>query len=377
MESETNGKTNSETNNRKEMRIGILTYHRAHNYGAVLQCYALQTYLRTLGHDAFVVDYRPSYFHYGLFVWYKWISKNPYKLFLKIRHQLKTFGLQRRRLLGFDNFIEKVIVPQRLNLRSTKSGVDCFVFGSDQIWRKNGGAFDPVFFGGFRAAQGARLVSYAASMGQDALTEDESKQLSEWLSHFDALTVRETSLQALLSPLTEKSIDVVVDPTLLFSHKEWDKIAQRPPVSQPYVLVYQVIDNAATLQMAQEAANSLSAEVIVLASKVYSKRETGFRTIYDATPQQFVGWIANAAMVVTTSFHGTAFSIIYRKPFVCVRQHLPSDLRLCSVLETFGLQDRFLDCNAWTWRHDYLKEPVPTCDAIEHSKELLNLVFSK
>lgn len=358
------------------MRIGILTYHRAHNYGAVLQCYALQTYLRTLGHDVFVVDYKPSYFNYGLFVWYKWISANPVKLFHKIRHQLKTFRLQYDRYVGFNHFIENVISPRRFNLQNANSGVECFVFGSDQIWRKNGVLFDSVFFGNFKAAKNAKLISYAASMGLDTLTENEGKQISEWLSHFDSLMVRETSLQSLLSPLTKKNIDVVVDPTLLLSSKEWDKIAQYPPISKQYVLVYQVIENRATLQIAQEAAMRINAEVIVLASKVDSK-ETNHRTIYDATPQEFIGWIANAAMVVTTSFHGTAFSIIYRKPFVSVKQHRPSDLRLSSVLETFGLQNRFLDCDTWTWSQDYLNNPSPVYNSIEHSKQLLNLFLSK
>lgn len=358
------------------MRIGIFTYHRAHNYGAVLQCYALQTYLRTLGHDVFVVDYKPSYFNYGLFVWYKWISANPVKLFHKIRHQLKTFGLQHKRYVGFNNFIENFISPYDLDLQNTNSGVDCFIFGSDQIWRKNGDVFDPVFFGDFKAAKNAKLISYAASMGLDALTKDEGKQIAEWLSHFDSLMVRETSLQSLLSPLTEKNINVVVDPTLLLSSNEWDKIAQRPPINKPYVLVYQVIDNPATLQIAQKAAKSTNAEVIVLASKVDSK-EANYKIIYDATPQEFIGWIANATMVVTTSFHGTAFSIIYRRPFISVKQNRPSDLRISSILEAFELRERFLDCNNWKWSQSYLEEPSPIYDTIEQSKHLLDLVLSK
>lgn len=358
------------------MKIGILTYHCAHNYGAVLQCYALQEYLKCLGHEVCVINYRPSYLKYGLFIWYNWLSLNPVKCIKKTVKQLCSFKLQYKRFTAFERFINERLNIKSINLQSTQNDIDCFVFGSDQIWRKNGNQFDPIYFGEFKAAQGHNLISYAASMGLDKLSESEKGQISKWLETFTLITVREISLKKLLSSLTDKRIDVVVDPTLLLSSNEWNKIVQRPNYSKPYILIYQVINNPATLRIAQEAAKKNNAEIIELASKVEMK-ECAHKVIYDATPHEFIGWIANATMVVTTSFHGTAFSIIYRKPFISVKQHRPSDLRISSILETLGLQERFIDCDNWILSQSLFQEPSPICDAIDCSKQLLNSILTK
>ena len=353
------------------MKIGILTYHRAHNYGAVLQCYALLSYIREKGTEAVVIDYRPSYFKYGLFVWYKWFSLNPVKLIHKLSHQAKTFILQKRRYDGFEKFINNFIVPKQIDLSHEQTDIDCFVFGSDQVWRKNGDAFDPIFWGDFKAAQNAKLASYAASMGKATLTEAEEGQVKEWLSRFDNIMVRETSLKELLSPLTEKEVNVVVDPTLLLTAQDWNKIAVCPNRKKPYVLVYQVIEHPAALRLAQEAAKHLGAEIVEIASKI-DGRKASHEMIYEASPNEFIGLVANAAMVVTTSFHGTAFSIIYCKPFVSIKQNKPSDLRISSILETCDSKECFIDCEETTLPLSVYDAPKPKLDAINVSKHYLN-----
>lgn len=355
------------------MKVGILTYHRAHNYGAVLQCYALKTYLEQLGHDVVVVDYCPKYFHYGLFVWYKWFSLHPVRFINKLRLQAKTFALQKRRHVAFTQFIDEFVRPKRLNLHGSETDIDCFIFGSDQIWRKNGDEFDPIFWGDFKAAHNAKLVSYAASMGKDSLSEDESEKIKSWLSHFHTIMVRETSLKELLSPFTRQEINVVVDPTLLLPAQDWDKIAVRPNRKKPYVLIYQVVAHPATLQLAREAAKHLGAEIVEIAS-TFNGRKADHEKIYDASPNDFVGYVADAAMVVTTSFHGTAFSIIYRRPFISIKQHKPSDLRIESILDSSNLLDRFIDCDCTNISPTLYYMPYPDLKAISASKQHLNTI---
>lgn len=355
------------------MKIGILTYHRAHNYGAVLQCYALSTYLTHLGHDVVVIDYCPKYFKYGLFVWYKWFSLNPYRCIEKLITQIKTFGIQKRRYNAFERFIDAYIVPKFLDLDKEQYSIDCYILGSDQIWRKNKGVFDPIFWGDFKAAKHAKLVSYAASMGNCDLSDEEKKQIGKWLRAFSFIFVREIPLKHLLSSLTDKKIEVVIDPTFLLSHIEWHKISVNPKYKRRYVLVYQVIENLTTLMIAREAARVLNADIVEIASKV-KKEKVDHKMVYDASPNEFIGLIAHAAMVVTTSFHGTAFSIIFRKPFVSIKQHAPSDLRIESVLKTCDLQNRFVDCEKWTWTSDFLNNINPRYDAIEFSKKQLELL---
>ena len=357
------------------MKIGILTYHRAHNYGAVLQCYALKQYLQSLGHTTIVVDYKPSYFHYGLFVWYKWLSLNPFKLIKKIRTQCQTFPISKKRYDAFDKFIEDYLSPKYVNLNNEQDGFDAFVLGSDQIWRKNGDSFDPVFWGDFKAAKHTKLISYAASMGRANLSVAEQQQVSKWLKHFSSILVREDSLKALLSPLSEKEVEVVVDPTLLLPSQEWNRIAIKPKYNRSYVLVYQVIENPATLAIAKEAAKRIDADIIEIASKV-SKTHSDHQIIYDASPREFLGWVSAASIVVTTSFHGTAFSIIFSKPFVCIKQNKPSDLRISSILTSFNLKERFVDANNWSWKQKYLENPIPFEASIEFSKEQIKILLN-
>lgn len=358
------------------MKIGILTYHNAHNYGAVLQCYALKRYLRMLGHNVYVIDYRPRYIRYGLYDRDKWISLNPIKFAKKLWVQIRLFKKQKKRFDAFNNFIKTYISPQYINLNVTENDTDCFIFGSDQIWRKTNDAFDPIYWGGFKAASSTTLISYAASMGKDSLSAQEESQIQEWLRHFTTVMVRETSLKEVLTPIFNNTIDVVVDPTLLLSACEWDEIAVLPKRERPYILVYQVIDNPAALDIAKEVAKVMDAEIIELASEVKARKVC--HTIVDcATPCEFLGWIRCAAMVVTTSFHGTAFSIIYRKPFVSVKQNRPSDLRISSILESCCLQDRFLDCDKWAWSTTLLEEPSPKCELIDFSKQRLKSVLTK
>ena len=347
-------------------KIGILTFHCAHNYGAVLQCFALQEYLKILGHEVCVINYRPSYLKYGLFIWYNWLSLNPVKCIKKIIKQLRSLNLQYKRFKAFESFIHRRLNVKSINLQSVHNDIDCFVFGSDQIWRKNNNQFDPIYFGEFKAAHGHKLISYAASMGLDKLSETEKGQISKWLKNFSIITVRETSLKQLLSPLTDKKIDVVVDPTFLLSQQEWMKIARTPDVDKPYILIYQVIPNPLANEIADIAAKKLKAEIIEIASKV-NNTQRNHRVVYTASPEEFLGWIMNARFVVTTSFHGTAFSVIFNKAFVSIKQNKPSDLRIKSILNQFQLIDRFIGINNWKWKEQLL---LPTKSS---NRQIINL----
>ena len=353
------------------MKIGILTFHCAHNYGAVLQCYALQEYLKHLGHDVYVINYRPSYLKYGLFIWYNWLSLNPIKCIKKTIKQICSFNLRYKRFTAFERFINDRLNVKTINLQLIQNDIDCFVFGSDQIWRKNGNQFDPIYFGEFKAAQGHKLISYAASMGLDKLSESEKKQISRWLKNFSIITVRESSLKQLLLPLTDKNIEVVADSTFLLNQHEWEKIAKAPNVRKPYILIYQVISNPLAYKIAEIAAQDLKAEIIEIASKIDNNPQN-HRVVYTASPEEFLGWIKNARFVVTTSFHGTAFSIIFNKAFVSIKQNKSSDLRIESILNQAQILNRFIDSNDWKWDKRFLSSAKSESERIiEFSQKFL------
>ncbi len=227
------------------MRIGILTFHCAHNYGAMLQCYALQETLVAMGHDVEVIDYRPHYLiePYSVFS-IKALSHKPNFISLVRCFVTSFLAIPKKtvRYRGFSSFLKKRIKTAKFVGNKLKLGsYDAYIFGSDQIWNTRlTKGFDNYFFGIFPFPKEKRLyISYAASMGNDVLTEDKKKFYTKNLCHFDAISVRENSFKKLLSPLTSKHIEVVLDPSLLASHSVWDKLEDTVK-DENYVLVYQV-----------------------------------------------------------------------------------------------------------------------------------------
>jgi hypothetical protein len=331
------------------MKTGILTFFCAHNYGAVLQAYALQEYLLGLGHDAGIIDYRPEYL------------TEPYKIFSRKRCKQPTLLLSVKVLLGecsrlprrykkykaFGSFINRRLRLLKLDLNDPESDIDVFVFGSDQIWSSEiSGGLDHVFLGNFNAAGGKKLIAYAASAGKDVLNETETAQLKKALQSFTAIGVREAGLQETLQQLTHKPVCHVLDPTLLVTRDVFERIAVEPPVKQPYVLIYQVSGKASELfQLAAGIAKEIKAVVLEMASGIteWKKREG---QIECASPEAFIGYFKHAHCVVTSSFHGTAFSVIFQKPFYTLRLNIASDERFVSLLEKIGLSDRMFERDA-------------------------------
>lgn len=327
------------------MKIGILTFHRAHNYGAVLQTYGLQEYIKQLGHDVYIIDYFPHYIKkaYPKFSINNWLSKSPIRTIRKI---LKEPFLCRDRIIRWNSFNR--FISERLNLYPYKghdnfSDFDAIILGSDQIWNQKitGGNFDKVYFGENAAC---KVISYAASNQTVSLSIAEKEFYQKQLNHMTAISVRENTLQQLLQPLTNKPIHLVLDPTLLSGINVFQKIAISPKIhDKKYVLVYEITPHDYTQSIARNIAAQIDADIIELVStplacNLGQKRQT-------ASPEEFIGYFKNAECIITTSFHGTAFSIMFNKPFYAVRQNKNVDIRISSLLSTIGLENRFIDNN--------------------------------
>ena len=330
------------------MKIGILTFHCAHNYGAVLQCYALQETLRQMGHDVEVIDYRPEYllWPYRWFDAHRFISKNPIKALKKSFKELVLLRLRFRRYNAFNSFISnRLHISERVSADSIPNKYNIHIMGSDQIWNpKITKGFDPVYFGKFKFPKEERkYIAYAASMEAKSLRGEEQNFYKQSLKNFDAVSVRERQLAELLQPLTSKKVEAVIDPTLLADKNIWESIAKQPKIKQKYVLVYQVRSNEKTIRIAESIANQLSA--IVIEIKAWMSIEYSKRKIQCASPEEFIGWIKYASCIVTTSFHGTAFSIIFNRPFYCITLGDGGDSRSLSLLTALQLDDRMVNKN--------------------------------
>ncbi len=323
------------------MKIGVLTFHCAHNYGAVLQCYATQEFLRSKGHDVEIINYRPQYLlqPYLLFNKKRVLSKSPIRFIKNLIIEFIYFKLRYKRWKGFNKFINKYLnLSEKVDSETIPSKYDIYIVGSDQIWNNKITKGDDVFFCKFPFEKGNRkYISYAASM--EATVLDTNSSYHYLLRDFDAISVREEKLQALLAPFTPLPIQHVLDPTLMVSPKIWKSLLPQTTNYEKNVVVYQVRGNNQTIRIAESIANQIGAKTKILVANLASKSHNKFQ---DATPIDFVDTICNAACVVTTSFHGTAFSVIFNRPFYTVKLNDGWDTRSESLLKSISLEDRMI-----------------------------------
>ena len=327
------------------MKIGILTFHCAHNYGAVLQCYATQEFLRSKGYEVEVINYRPEYLlkPYRLFDKEIFANKNPIQILKILIVQLLMFYNKYKRFVGFERFIKRRLnIGKTVSKATLSSDYDAYIIGSDQVWKLGLTSFDTVYFADFPFLKGEKkYISYAASMEAKTLGTNQEIFFKKALSNFDSLSVREDVLQQLLQPLTNKHISQVLDPVLMAPSQIWNNFSSDKVGVEKYVVVYQVCYYPDTLRIAHHIATQIEAKVKVLvAGSVFRPIEDTNQT---ATPEDFVDIIRNAACVVTTSFHGTAFSVVFNRPFYTIKIKDGGDTRSRSLLTSLGLEGRMLN----------------------------------
>ena len=321
------------------MKIGILTFHRACNYGAVLQCYAMQETLKLLGYEVEVVDYRA----YNIEKTYKLIKTyNGVKTFIRSLltihfsyNQSKNFKSFRKTFLN----VTKISYPCVTSLEYTD--FDCFIIGSDQVWsqRINCG-YDPVYWGVF--CPQIRKISYAASMGgHQPFTEDEIDLINKYIDAFHAVSVREDVLRDELNGiLRNRKTTLVLDPTLIAPVLVYEKILVKPKESN-YVLYYQQGYHPYTKDIVANVAKQLGCKVIVIAGeKEKYNVPYSFYNQADLSVPEFLGLFKYAKFVFASSFHGTAFSIVFEKNFYYVGNARIE--RSKSLLNQLGLLDRMI-----------------------------------
>lgn len=330
-------------------KVGILTFHCANNYGAVLQAYALQEYIASIGYEVEIIDYRPEYIVNG-YRFFPPLRQLPW--FIKIRRilvfllicvpkliRLMVFNKFKRGKLKLSKTVYDVSFEQELNY-------DFYVLGSDQIWNpKITNGFDRIFFGDFHVKAGAKKIAYAPSMGIVAPSIEQRNFLVEKLRKIHSLSSREASLSEFLTVLGFKA-KAVVDPTLLFDVGFWEKVAISPKIKGKFVLLYMVRYSKEAERFAKDISLQINAEVIILEPKVrhFPKRNS----FQFASPEEFIGLIKCASCIVTTSFHGTVFSTIFQRDFYSLKLEDGNDGRISEFLDMIKLKERHVKPNCST-----------------------------
>lgn len=325
------------------MKIGIVTFHDAKNYGAALQAYALCKYINNnlQNVDAEIVDYKCKYLDafYDPSLAFGNSIKGRIKRFLA-----KTTLTQRNRV--FAEFVKHNIpLSTRYDENNINSAqnYDAYIAGSDMLWHwhtdSNGEHFDNTYFLDFVKGN-SKKNSYAASFGTESIDSKYEEHYKSMLKDFNNISVREESGIGFIEKFTGKKPLCHVDPTLLFTMQEWRKIEKKPQ-KDSYILLYEVGSiSERMLSYAKKLANEKSKELIILLSEYDPIKSKG---IFGYSPQEFLGWFDNADYVITNSFHGTVFSILYHKQFLVEINSWIKNNRSSELMEKLNLSDRTLD----------------------------------
>lgn len=320
--------------------IGIITFHCAHNYGALLQVYALQEKTRMLGYKVEIINYRNK----NILNTYKLIklSKNPINCIKLLYNSFKYYKYNKKRYDNFENFINKNLKLTKeyksLNeLKNDSPKFDCYITGSDQVWNTDitKGLSDAytLNFGD----DGVNRISYAASIGKSSLGQEDYKTR---LSKINYISVREKTAKDLLEPVLNRKIEVVLDPTLLISGKEWEEYFDfRNDVNEKYILTYYVEENDEYVKIVNELSKKTNLKVINF-EKINKHNYSNFmKSAYTEGPEEFVRLIKNAEYVVTTSFHATVFSILFHKKFFVI-PHKTTGSRVTDLIDKLQIKNR-------------------------------------
>lgn len=334
------------------MKIGIVTFNSAHNYGAVLQAWALQEYLKGEGHEPSIINYRINDID-KLYRIYK--PRNPYrsKKLNKAVHCAQDVKARFRdknkykRYHAFEHFINHTLnttQPPVYNfgqLSKREFDFDAMIAGSDQIWNGIFTKMNPGYFLNF-GPKNAKRISYAASIGKDTISDVEALQFQKFIKNFDYISVREEKAKEQVQRFIDADVEVVVDPTLLLPREKYDEIKKDPKINQEYIYVHNV-----HLVKVDERLNAMAEELSKRTGLpiVHNRPDYSFTNecgkFLDGGPEEFIGWIANARYVLANSFHATVFSMIYHREFITI-PHFQNPDRMRFFLNSLGIGNHLL-----------------------------------
>lgn len=322
------------------MKIGILTYHYALNCGAALQALALQEYLTSEGHQVEFINYENEKVNlaYKLFRFRVYKKRTPIKSFVRFLNELDRFyryPLFKRCVKNNLHISDAIQSIDSYNL----SKYDTIIIGSDQLWNKKiTGGYDFFYSAQFNNKNNTRVIGYAISMNNPTLNETEKEEMRKIVGNFNHLSVRESSSVGLLQPLTSKRVNLVIDPTFLLRKERWMKYVH-PVNEKEFICCYPVLNQEKVKERAKEIAKVLNKKLVILEPVADSIFMSGSKKI--DTPFDFVSYLANADLVLTSSFHGTAFSLIFQKEFYILGDD-KSNVRMKNFLGELGLQERII-----------------------------------
>lgn len=333
--------------------VGVVTLHNSPNYGSCLQTYATQRVLDGLGVNACIIDYYR----------YDAIPENETDRALdgQLARKLPVFRIPgvkalaripvskmvERRAAPLNDFRQSALnlTPRKYysseNLEAEPPACDVYCTGSDQVWNsKWNGGFERAFYLSF-APEGARRIAYASSIGKSSLEDWEIPLMREALSRYSAISVREAEAADLLDSIGVRGAVPVIDPTLMLNPADWRAVSDGWSPERPYILLYQLNRSPDFDAYAQRVSKLIGLPVVRIAYGIHEKRRNE-AVVICPTVGRFLSLFFGAELVLTDSFHGSAFSVNLGKPFVSIAPERFSS-RIGNLLAMTGLEGRLLD----------------------------------
>ena len=329
------------------MKVGILTFHGADNYGAVLQAYALIEWLRQNHIDAEIIDYRSKvYDKYRLFRTGSY-KKAPYLIGVDM---IKFFSKLKRNT-NFDAFrsdhlnISSEKYHTLRELHAANSKYDFFICGSDQIWNPElTKGIDRVYFLDF-VSKPNKKISFSPSIALKSIPEAQIAEMTGYMESFSALSIREQKSIDLLQPFCSKSITRTCDPVFLPDKSCYRNLFSDSVKKNSYIFLY-IIGRAAAysniISFAEKKAHDAGLDLYYLVDGDKLLYRIKGRNMFGCKPSLFLELIDNAAFIISNSFHATAFSILFEKQFISFLKENTGS-RIANLLRELEIEDRIYD----------------------------------
>lgn len=327
------------------MKIGTITFHAPNNNGSFFQAYALQRFVtECLDCDYKVIDFQSEQQlrQYSLFRSIRSIS-DIVKNLISLLHYYPL----KKRNKRFENVRSKYLsMTERCSSKEQVGKLaetfDVVIAGSDQIWNTEAPDFSEAYL---LPKVKAKKIAYAVSMG--SLAENTHLlQYKEQLEEFAAIAVREKTVQKYIYEKMGIESEITLDPTLLLDKSKYREFTTKEPlIDEPYIFFYSISYPPEVMKVARQIADEKRMKIITVFTSFHTItcENHGIKVMYDAGPEEFVNLLMNAQMVLTNSFHGTAFSVIFNKPFlhICktIGGKLQRDDRIDGLLEMLGIVD--------------------------------------
>lgn len=324
------------------MKVAVITRHAITNYGSLLQAYATQHIIEKIGYSCEIIDYirrDESYKEHEKTLlrrkanWYNNPLKRVIYMILRQPGSIssgKRFEKERKKLLHLTS-----LYSSSDDLKKNPPCADIYVTGSDQVWGPvENGEYDDSYCLAFT---NAKKIAYAGSFGRADFNDELKLYYKEMLSKYEHITVRESSAIELLNTIGIKSKQVI-DPTLLLEPSYWNKLTS-PIKEKRYILVYQLHNDKKLGEYAKKIAKRKGLPLIRISVSSHQILRPG-KFIYCPSVGQFLSYIKSAECMITDSFHGTAFALIFNTQFVEILPNNKTETRNVSLLQLTGLSDR-------------------------------------